>query len=253
MAGEYTKRKLKKMMRKAEAAWKRVLPFFQYFRKLWVKPSIKNRDFTIISNNCWAGRAYQYLDMPYLSPTAGLYFFAPDYIKFVSDLHKYLETPLKFIKAEESKYYEELKAREQTDRLIGVLDDVEIVFLHYRTAQEAEEKWNRRKARVNYDHIILKFSRMNLCTDAEIKEFCALPFSNKFVFNIHKITHSPDEIYWRGKKNETEVLNDSVPFPGHLNLKKVLNKPAVSYPKETGLRIMDSGDKNDRTKMDYDC
>ena len=145
-------------------------PFYE-IKRFFVKKSIKNKNFSIISNNCWAGRVYQYLDMPYLSPTAGLYFFAPDYIKFVSDLRKYLDTPLRFINPEESKYYDEIKKRNQTDKPIGILDDVEIVFLHYKTKEEAEKKWNRRKERVNFDNIIIKFSRMDLCTEKEIEEF----------------------------------------------------------------------------------
>lgn len=32
-------------------------------------------DFSIISNNCWAGTVYRYFGLPYQSPTAGLYFF----------------------------------------------------------------------------------------------------------------------------------------------------------------------------------
>lgn len=40
----------------------------QRFKKL------NNRDITIISNNCFAGITYEYLNLPFLSPTIGLYF-----------------------------------------------------------------------------------------------------------------------------------------------------------------------------------
>ena len=88
MKGAYTKRKLNKLRKKCK---EKAFLFCRNFKRFFVKRSVKSRDFTIISNNCWAGRVYQYLDMPYLTPTAGLYFFAPDYIKFVSDLKKYLD------------------------------------------------------------------------------------------------------------------------------------------------------------------
>ncbi len=227
MKGKFLKRKLNKFTQKTK---EKIEKLIYEIRRFFVKKSIKNKNFSVISNNCWAGRVYQYLDMPYLSPTAGLYFFAPDYIKFVSDLRKYLGTPLRFIKPEESKYYEEIKKRNQTDKPIGILDDVEIVFLHYKTKEEAEEKWNRRKERVNYDNIILKFSRMNLCSDKEIDAFCKLPFENKFVFNTRKSNKQPYEIYWRGKTKGNEIPNDTIPFPGHMRLKKVLNKKPVKYP-----------------------
>lgn len=220
MKGKFLKRKLNKFKTSLK---ERIEKFFYEIRRFFVKKSIKNKDFSIISNNCWAGRVYQYLDMPYLSPTAGLYFFAPDYIKFVSDLKKYLDTPLRFIKPEESKYYDEIKKRNQIDKPIGILDDVEIVFLHYKTKEEAEEKWNRRKDRVNYDNIIIKFSRMNLCTDKEIDDFCNLPIKNKFVFNTRKQPLYPSEIYWKGIIKNNEITNDTIPFPGPADLRKILN------------------------------
>ena len=201
-------------------------------RRFWVRRRIKDRDFSIISNNCWAGRVYQYLDMPYLSPTAGLYFFAEDYLKFISDIRRYLDTPLRFIPAEESKYYEELKRRNQTGKPIGVLDDVEIVFLHYSTAQEAEEKWNRRKGRVNYDKLIIKFSRMDLCTEMHLKEFDKLPFPNKFVLNNRHPLRYESEIYWNEPWHEDGIYRDTTPFPGNISLPKLLNRRWNSYPYE---------------------
>lgn len=225
MKGSYAKRKLNKL-------WKWLCNRPYEIRRFFVKRSIKNKNFSVISNNCWAGRLYQYLDMPYLSPTAGLYFFAPDYIKFVSDLHRYLNTPLRFINPEESKYYEEIKKRGQTEKPIGILDDVEIVFLHYKTKEEAEEKWNRRKERVNFDNIILKFSRMDLCTEKEIEQFDRLPFGNKFVLNNRLPLKYKSEVFWKEEWNEIGISKDTIPFPGNLRLNKLLNNNPMNYPKE---------------------
>lgn len=227
MRGTYLKRKLNKFRKKICEKFSSCC--FE-IKRFFVKRSIKNKDFSIISNNCWAGRVYQYLDMPYLSPTAGLYFFAPDYIKFVSDLRRYLDTPLRFINPEESKYYNEIKKRNHTDKPIGILDDVEIVFLHYKTREEAEEKWNRRKERVNFDNIILKFSRMNLCSDKEIEAFDALEFRNKFVLNNRLPLKYKSEVYWKEEWNDKGILCDTDPFPGNLKLKKLLNNTSVKYP-----------------------
>lgn len=219
MKGAYTKRKLNKLLKKCK---EKAFSFCYEVKRFFVKRSIKNRGFTIISNNCWAGRVYQYLDMPYLSPTAGLYFFAPDYIKFVSDLKRYLDTPLRFIKPEESKYFEVLKSRNQLDKPIGILDDVEIVFLHYKSQEEALEKWNRRKDRVNFDKIILKFSRMDLCTDKEMQEFDNLPYQNKVLINNQLPLKYKCEVYWKGAGDEQSVHRDTEPFPGNIDLRKIL-------------------------------
>ena len=164
MTGNYIKRKIRNVK-----MWIVERPY--YVRRFINRKLIRRRDFTIISNNCWAGRCYQYLDMPYLSPTVGLYFFAEDYLKFVSDLKYYLSLELQFIDPEKSKYFEVLKERKHLDVPIATLDNVEIVFLHYKSKEEAREKWERRKKRVNYKNIILKFSKMNLCTEEHLEAF----------------------------------------------------------------------------------
>ena len=48
-------------------------------------------DTSIISSNCFAGRIMQDLGMQYNTPTLGLYFFADDYIEFLSNLKYYLK------------------------------------------------------------------------------------------------------------------------------------------------------------------
>lgn len=223
MKGAYAKRKLKKIL---QICKEKIGSFSYEIKRFFVKRLVKNKDFSIISNNCWAGRVYQYLDMPYLSPTAGLYFFAPDYIKFVKNLKGYLDTPLEFIAPEESKYFEELKKRNQLTKPIGRLNDVEIVFLHYSSEEEAFEKWNRRKERVNFNHIILKFSRMNRCTDKEISEFSLLPFKKKVMIDIS--TDKNAEMFYFSANlidyENNQVLNDSVPLTDELKLIKLLNK-----------------------------
>ena len=36
---------------------------------------------------------------------------------------------------------------------IGILDDIEVIFLHYKSEDEAYQKWNRRKERIVWDNI----------------------------------------------------------------------------------------------------
>ena len=223
MTGKFLKRKLNNAKK-----WMKERPY--YIRRFWVRKLVGKRKFTIISNNCWAGKAYQYLGMPYLSPTVGLYFFAEDYLHFVSNLRYYLSLDLKFIPAEESRYVEILREKNQMHVPIGILGDLEIVFLHYQSEQEAREKWTRRKQRVNYNDIFLKFSKMNLCTEDHMCEFNNLSFENKFMLGNRKDKKYPCEIYWNGNSNEEEILSDTFPYPGNLNLLKILNKEPRRYP-----------------------
>lgn len=52
-------------------------PFLAPFRRA----KLERTDFSIISNNCWAGSVYRSYGLPYLSPTVGLYFFADYFIR----------------------------------------------------------------------------------------------------------------------------------------------------------------------------
>ena len=65
---------------------------------------LKNKNFTIICDNCWAGKVYQELGLPYQTPFVGMFVFSPDYIKMLKNLKYYLSgnIPLTFVK--ESKY-----------------------------------------------------------------------------------------------------------------------------------------------------
>lgn len=220
---------VKGIKRRFQKLGNRIKPIFQWFAKIpyrirryYNRKKIKSRDFTIISNNCWAGKVYQYLDMPYLSPTVGLYFFSDDYLKFVSNLRYYMSLELSFITIEGSRYQETLIERGRICP-IGVLDDVEIVFLHYKSEQEAKEKWDRRKARINWDHLIFKFSKMNLCSEEHMKSFAELPYENKILLNNRKQTVYPCELFWNGPANEKEIKSDTDPFPGNLKLCKMIH------------------------------
>lgn len=221
MEGQYLKHQIKQKTKKISES---VIKIPYNIRRAYNKRRIRSRDFTVISNNCWAGKLYQYLDMPYLSPTVGLYFFADDYIKFVKNLKYYMSIDLKFISVEESKYKDELIKRKHDLIPLAKLDDVEIVFLHYKTNEEAKEKWNRRKQRINWENIYFKFSKMNFCTEEHLKVFSELPFRHKFMLNNRKPPRYNCEFYWNGKSNETEILLDTDPFPGILHIAKLINE-----------------------------
>ena len=183
---------------------------------------LKNKNITIISNNCWGGHCYRYFALPYDSPTIGLYIFPEDYIQLIKDLRKYMAMPLKFIKYTESKYSVNLKEKAQTNVPIGILGDVEMVFLHYKTEEEAIEKWNRRKSRIHWDNIFYKFAEMNGCTEKHLQDFDALPY-NKFVFTSHKRPDLKSAVYYKGFEKEGQIENDTLVFNYGINLVKFFN------------------------------
>lgn len=191
---------------------------------------LRDSCFTIISNNCWAGTVYRYFGLPYLSPTVGLYFFASDYVKFASNLRHYINTPLRFISSSESRYAEELARRGEQNKVIARLDDIEVVFLHYLTPREAEEKWSRRCARINWDNLFIKFSEMNECRETDIKAFDSINFPNKICLMSRPRPEIKCGIYFSGVISGTgQIVNDTDRFQRGFSITKWLNSPATIY------------------------
>lgn len=78
--------------------------------------------------------------MSYSSPTVGLYFFSDEYIKFLENLETLICSDIKMIDARESKYANVLQRKGQLSVPVGIINEVEVVFLHYKTKEEAYEK-----------------------------------------------------------------------------------------------------------------
>ena len=71
---------------------------------------------------------------------------------------------------------------------IGTLDNkIEIHFLHYKSVQEAKEKWTNRKMRINYENLLIKFSEQNEYLPALVDRFNKLGFQNKILFPKHTL------------------------------------------------------------------
>ena len=168
--------------------------------------SLIDKDTSIITSNCFAGRIMQDLGMQYNSPTLGLYFWAPDYIEFLSNLHYYLtEAKIQFV--EHSKYPLGDQRRKECRHWypIGNLGGVEIQFLHYHSEEEAAEKWYRRASRVNWDKLLIIGMEQNLCTIDDIKAFDKLPFEKKIFFSTKDLPQFKSNCYISEFKDNGEV------------------------------------------------
>lgn len=152
-----------------------IQPIFSFFWRL----RNKNKDFSIISNNCWGGGIYQELKLPYLTPTIGLYFYPEDYILFLQDL-KYYATEAKLTFTDLSKYKDNTKKHPYP---IGLLDGkIEIHFLHYKSTEEAMQKWERRKKKINWDNLFIKMDDRDGCSIEHIQKFDNLTYNKKILF-----------------------------------------------------------------------
>lgn len=149
----------------------------EYYRKESEK--LVNKDFVIISNNCFGGQAYQRLKRPYNTPFVGMFLYGPCYLKLLQNFNFYLKQELIFIT--NSVYKEEVQVYP-----IALLYDIELHFLHYATQEEAMDKWCKRlerlKKQLNYDNLFFQISDRDLVDKKLIIEFHKLDFKNKLSF-----------------------------------------------------------------------
>ena len=125
---------------------------------------------------------YKMNALQYLSPTCGLTFMADEYIKFIYNFDYYISIDkITQIDISESKYSQHL-LKIKYPGIIGKIEDLEILFLHYDNIDMARAKWNRRKKRINKDFIIFKFNDQNLCEYRHLKDFNDFKTKNKICF-----------------------------------------------------------------------
>ena len=120
-----------------------------------------------------------------------------------------------------SAHKETIVQKGQTEKPIGILGDIEIVFLHYNSEEEAMEKWNRRKQRIHWDNLFIKFSEMNECTKEHLLTFDQLSFCNKIVL-VSKDYGLKSQIIVNSFTRDNEVYDDTTNFREGLSLSKWL-------------------------------
>lgn len=136
---------------------------------IW-KKKLTNENFTIIAPNCIGGLLYHRLNKQFLSSTINLFFpNKKDYLKFVLNLRHYLSLELDFIGSD-------------FDYPVAMCGDVEIRFNHYKTNEEANEKWKLRKKRVNYDNLFVIIDDVKDIEYKDIVEFNKVNCKGKVFF-----------------------------------------------------------------------
>jgi uncharacterized protein (DUF1919 family) len=197
----------------------KLIRFFGNFKRR----KFKFTNFTIIANNCFAGIIYRNNNIPYQSPTCGLFIMPDDYIKFIYNLKKYLSKEMQQISINDSKYKEYLETINYSGT-IGKIDDIEVMFLHYKDFEEAKNKWYKRAERINYDKIIYKFNDQNNCTYDNLKDFQSFKAKNKLCFTAKKY-NGVDSIIFEEFEKDGYVKNDTKEkiFKKYINIYDYIN------------------------------
>ena len=91
-------------------------------------------------------------------------------MKFVFNLKYYIGLNIEFV---------------QTDcnYPVGKLDDITLSFLHYKSEQEAEAAWEKRKVRINYDNLFIILYDKNGLTDDDFNQLFNVKCKNLIVLS----------------------------------------------------------------------
>jgi uncharacterized protein (DUF1919 family) len=184
---------------------------------------LENRDFSILANNCWGGIVSRDRRLPYNSPTCGTYFFSKDYLRFLSDPHRYLAMELEEVPFAESVHAAEVFEKEGREPVIGRMGDVEVVLLHYPSFAEARAKWDRRKARIRWDNLLVKYSDQNGFRPEDFEVFRALPYRNKLFLTVNPAYAGPFTRVIPDEWGEGYAVDDIKSSFRVMNVNEVLN------------------------------
>lgn len=138
-----------------------------------MRKKLTNHNFSIIASDCFGSFAYHNLKERFNSPTINLFISTDDFICFVKNLREYLASELKEIKDDTKQY--------PVGEITYSGKAVRIDFMHYHSFEEAKEKWNERKQRVNYANIFIVQTIAGELKREMVDAFSALPYKNKLL------------------------------------------------------------------------
>ncbi len=144
--------------------------WINYRRKKYAK--LKNKNFSIICNDCCGGCIYNDIGMKFFSPTINLYINNLDFLNYIKYIKKYNTLDIQEIPSEEKYPIGQLKSNE--------LPIITIRFMHYSSFEIAKEKWNERIKRIDYDNCYYIF-HLTEYNEELIDEFLSLNLNNKLL------------------------------------------------------------------------
>lgn len=127
---------------------------------------------SIFSKHCFGGIVSHLLGLNFRSPFVNLFLSDEDFIRFLKFPRDYIDKQPVYIGTEWEKNL-------KFDYPVCSMDSLKIHFNHYHDAEQAINKWNERKTRINWYNLLVVTS-----TDDEkiLEEFDKLPYGKKVCF-----------------------------------------------------------------------
>ena len=162
-------------------------------RKTFLKAKLKKEDWTLLCNNCLGGMVTNDFGQQFRSPTINLFFPELSFFDFVEHLDYYLSMPLEYGgESENPKYPIGILKGD------GIKPDIAVHFMHYKDFEDASNKWNSRKQRMNMDNLFLAWTfAFRDYTEEEYKRFENLPIKKKVGFvNKKELCNKYSSMYY---------------------------------------------------------
>lgn len=121
------------------------------------------------------------LGMEFKTPTINLQILPEEYPKFCANLKDYMSAELKRCSGVDEKHFNMIIKMFGgfPDMPMGIIDDVLVMFQHYKNFDEAQNMWSIRKKRIDYDNIGFIFHARGEEYKQEAQEFMSLDLPNK--------------------------------------------------------------------------
>lgn len=190
-----------------------------FIRKFFIIPKlrkrIKNKNFTLLSNNCNGGLIYHDLGIKFNSPTINLFILQDQFITFLEHLDQYLAMDLILCSNPQKK--------PETNYPVcnlggGSIPLIELHFMHYNTFEEAKTKWNLRKKRINKNNLYALFAFYLDTDESWLKRFDELPIKNKIALVNKPFPKYKSAVYIPG--NESNGLGVASSYNDYLGHRK---------------------------------
>lgn len=167
----------------------------KFFRKKInrnLRERLKNHTMSVISSNCNGALILHDLGEQFRSPFVNLYLNPKDFIKYLQNPNYYHAQPLQFEKTGHN-------------YPVAKLGDVCLYFVHYHSEQEAQEKWQQRLARINWDNVFIMMTARDGFTDEDLYAFDALSYEHKVVFVQKPYPDVKSAFYISGFEQDVQV------------------------------------------------
>jgi uncharacterized protein (DUF1919 family) len=156
------------------------------------KNRLTNKTFSILSSNCIGGYISHDLGLRFNSPTVNLYISTEDFVKFISNIKEYLDKDLIFDNSNHIKPYP-----------IGILNDIKIHFVHYKSFLDAKNKWDIRKKRINYSNLFIILTDRDGYNNSLLEKIMKINYP-LVLFTSHKPKYN-FEVYLDCYKNKDSI------------------------------------------------